>query len=63
MSADDLTLTPIGRVESPLVDAAAAPKQGFEGGPDAWLVLDPGVVEALDGLPLPPELLASQPEA
>ena len=50
MSAGDLTLTPIGRVESPLVESATAPKQGFEGGPDAWLVLDPGVVEALDGL-------------
>ncbi len=50
MSEVDLTFTPIGRVESPLVDPAAAPKQGFEGGPDAWLVLDPGVVDGLDGL-------------
>jgi tRNA-Thr(GGU) m(6)t(6)A37 methyltransferase TsaA len=50
MSADDLGLAPIGRVESTLVDAADAPKQGFEGGPDAWLVLDPGVVDGLDGL-------------
>ena len=50
MSDADLTLAPIGRVESPLADAAMAPKQGFEGGPDAWLVFEPGVVEALDGL-------------
>ena len=50
MSADDLGLAPIGRVESRLVDAADAPKRGFEGGPDAWLVLDPGVVDGLDGL-------------
>jgi tRNA-Thr(GGU) m(6)t(6)A37 methyltransferase TsaA len=50
MSGDDLTLVPIGHVESPLTEAAEAPKQGFEGGPDAWLVFDPGVGEALDGL-------------
>jgi tRNA-Thr(GGU) m(6)t(6)A37 methyltransferase TsaA len=50
MSGGDLTLVPVGRVESTLTDAADAPKQGFEGGPDAWLVFDPGVVDALDGL-------------
>jgi tRNA-Thr(GGU) m(6)t(6)A37 methyltransferase TsaA len=43
-------LVPIGRVESPLTDPAAAPKQGFEGGPDAWLVLEPRYLDALDGL-------------
>jgi tRNA-Thr(GGU) m(6)t(6)A37 methyltransferase TsaA len=48
--SDDLTLVPIGRVESPLADPADAPKQGFEGGPDAWLVFEPSAVEALDGL-------------
>ena len=48
--SDDLTLVPIGRVESPLADPADAPKQGFEGGPDAWLVFEPGVAEALDGV-------------
>jgi len=37
-------------VESPLTEAAVAPKQGFEGAPDAWLVLAPDVAEALDGL-------------
>jgi tRNA-Thr(GGU) m(6)t(6)A37 methyltransferase TsaA len=34
-------LKPIGRVESPLVDRDSAPRQGDEGAPDAWLVLDP----------------------
>ena len=34
------TLDPIGRVESPLIDRASAPKQGDEGAPDAWIVLD-----------------------
>jgi tRNA-Thr(GGU) m(6)t(6)A37 methyltransferase TsaA len=32
-------------VESPLVDRGAAPKQGFEGAPDGWLVFDPEVAE------------------
>ena len=40
-------LTPIGRVESALTDRASAPKQGSEGAPDAWLVFDPAVAEAL----------------
>ena len=41
---------PIGLVESPLVDRAAAPKQGDEGSPDAWLVFDPGVSEGIRDL-------------
>ena len=43
-------LRPIGTVESSLADPAAAPKQGSEGAPDAWLVLEPGVVEGISGL-------------
>ena len=50
MSGVDLTLVPIGRVESPLSETADAPKQGFEGGPDAWLVFEPRIVDALEGL-------------
>jgi tRNA-Thr(GGU) m(6)t(6)A37 methyltransferase TsaA len=41
---------PIGFVESSLTDLAAAPSQGHEGAPDAWLVFDAAVVEALDGM-------------
>ena len=40
-------LKPIGRVESPLTDPAAAPKQGDEGGADAWILFDPGVLDGL----------------
>ena len=43
-------VTPIGRVESSLTDPASAPKQGHEGAPDAWLVLEPAVLDALDGI-------------
>lgn len=41
---------PIGVVRSPLTDPGAAPKQGFEGGPEAWLVFEPDVAEGLTDL-------------
>jgi tRNA-Thr(GGU) m(6)t(6)A37 methyltransferase TsaA len=44
------TLNPVGRVRSPLTDPADAPKQGSEGAPDAEVVLDPDVLEALVGI-------------
>ena len=50
MTETDLTLSPIGRVESTLTEPSEAPRQGSEGAPDAWLVLEPRVREALDGL-------------
>lgn len=40
----------IGRVESPLVDRASAPKQGDEGSPDAWLVFDADVLDGIRDL-------------
>ena len=43
-------LHPIGWVRSPLTDRTAAPKQGFEGGPDAWLEFDAAVLEGLRDL-------------
>jgi tRNA-Thr(GGU) m(6)t(6)A37 methyltransferase TsaA len=46
----EFTLRPIGFVESPLTEQAAAPRQGDEGAPDCWLVFDPDVRDALDGL-------------
>ena len=50
MNQPRIELTPIGRVESSLTDPASAPKQGDEGAPDAWLVFEPEVLEALDGV-------------
>jgi tRNA-Thr(GGU) m(6)t(6)A37 methyltransferase TsaA len=38
---------PIGTVESPLDDRAAAPKQGDESAPEAWLVFEEGVADGL----------------
>ena len=43
-------LRPIGRVESPLTDRAAAPKQGDEGAPRARVVFLPKFREAASGL-------------
>jgi tRNA-Thr(GGU) m(6)t(6)A37 methyltransferase TsaA len=43
-------IRPVGHVESPLTDPAAAPKQGFEGAPQAWLVFSPEVAEAIRDL-------------
>ena len=45
-----MELIAIGVVESPLRDAAQAPKQGDEGAPDAWLVFDASVADGLEGL-------------
>ena len=45
-----IELRPIGRVESSLTDPAFAPNQGDEGAPDTWLVFEPSVLEALDGM-------------
>jgi tRNA-Thr(GGU) m(6)t(6)A37 methyltransferase TsaA len=40
----------VATVESPLIDRAAAPKQGDEGAPEATLVFEVGFAEALDGI-------------
>jgi tRNA-Thr(GGU) m(6)t(6)A37 methyltransferase TsaA len=50
MSEHQFLLDSIGRVESALVDLAAAPRQGDEGAPDAWLVFDPAVRDGLSSL-------------
>ena len=41
---------PVAVVASPLTDPATAPKQGPEGGAEAWLTFEPDVLDALDGL-------------
>ena len=41
-----MELVEVGRVESPLRDRDAAPKQGDEGAPDAWLVFHDEVAGA-----------------
>ena len=43
-------LQPVGFVRSSLRQPEAAPNQGSEGAPDAWLDVDPTLAEALEGL-------------
>lgn len=45
-----MELVAIGTVQSPLTDAADAPKQGYDGSPEAWLVIDGRVAGGLDGI-------------
>jgi tRNA-Thr(GGU) m(6)t(6)A37 methyltransferase TsaA len=45
-----MTLRAIGVVRSAITDPAAAPKQGDEDGPAAWLDLDPAYAAGLAGL-------------
>jgi tRNA-Thr(GGU) m(6)t(6)A37 methyltransferase TsaA len=40
-------IRPVGRVESPLTTRDEAPRQGDEGAPDAWLVFEPTVADAM----------------
>jgi len=53
----DMELVAIGTVESPLRDRAAAPKQGDEGAPEAWLVFEARLAQALEGIAVCDELL------
>jgi tRNA-Thr(GGU) m(6)t(6)A37 methyltransferase TsaA len=48
--ANDFTIRPIGRVESPLASTADAPRQGDEGAPEAYLILNSDVRVGLDGI-------------
>jgi len=48
MPTERFELRPIGVVRSSLDDLDAAPKQGAEGGTEAWVDLDPAFLEALD---------------
>jgi tRNA-Thr(GGU) m(6)t(6)A37 methyltransferase TsaA len=50
-------LHPVGHVVSPLTDVAAAPKQGDEGAPEAWLDIDPRYAAGLAGLAVGDDLL------
>ena len=44
------SLRVIGIIRSTLADRSAAPKQGSEGAPDAWLEVSAFAAPALDGL-------------
>jgi tRNA-Thr(GGU) m(6)t(6)A37 methyltransferase TsaA len=56
-SAIDFTVRPIGHVQSPLTSTADAPRQGDEGAPEAYLILDPIVQAGLDGIGVCDEII------
>jgi tRNA-Thr(GGU) m(6)t(6)A37 methyltransferase TsaA len=56
-AAIDFTVRPIGRVESPLTSTADAPRQGDEGAPEAYLILDPLVQAGIDGIAVGDEII------
>jgi conserved hypothetical protein TIGR00104 len=44
------TIKPIGVIRSELTSREAAPRQGYEGAPEAWIEVNPLVVEGLNGI-------------
>jgi tRNA-Thr(GGU) m(6)t(6)A37 methyltransferase TsaA len=54
---DDAQLRVIGVIESELRTRGEAPKQGEEGAPDAWLVVEAWARAALDGIAVGDELI------
>jgi len=57
MSETHYWLRPIGYVESPLTERDEAPRQGDEGAPGAWLVLDAAMRDAMGDLEADSEVI------
>jgi len=57
MNSPSFTIEPIGFVRSELTSLEAAPMQGDEGGPEAWLELKPQAVPGLMGITAGDELI------
>jgi tRNA-Thr(GGU) m(6)t(6)A37 methyltransferase TsaA len=57
MSETRYLIEPIGWVESPLVERGAAPRQGDEGAPDAWLVFDAPMRQGIRDLRVDTEII------
>jgi tRNA-Thr(GGU) m(6)t(6)A37 methyltransferase TsaA len=53
----DIEVKPVGMIESPLTERAAAPKQGNEGAPRAWIAFEPELIDALQGIEPGDEIL------
>jgi len=57
MIETNYTIEPIGFIRSALTRREAAPRQGFEGAPDAWLEINATVVEGLEGIAAGDEII------
>jgi tRNA-Thr(GGU) m(6)t(6)A37 methyltransferase TsaA len=56
-SAQRFEVHPVGWVRSPIQRPLEAPKQGFEGAPDAWLEVVEDFVPGLDGIEVGREIV------
>jgi len=56
-SSVGFTVRPIGRVESLLASTADVPRQGDEGAPDAYLILDSDIQAGLNGITVGAEII------
>ena len=57
MDPGSFAVTPIGTVVSTLTDREAAPRQGDEGAPDAWIEFEPAVADGLADLEVGTDVL------
>lgn len=54
---ESYTLRPVGVIRSALTDRSAAPRQGSEGAPDAWLEIEAWAADAIRGLVVGDEIV------
>jgi tRNA-Thr(GGU) m(6)t(6)A37 methyltransferase TsaA len=57
MSETNYEIKPIGAIRSELVNREAAPRQGYEGAPDAWVEVNSAVAEGLEGISVGSEII------
>ncbi len=57
MKNNQYLIRPVGIVHSSLRSSEGCPKQGWEGGPDAWLEIYPAFTDALEGISVGSEVL------
>jgi tRNA-Thr(GGU) m(6)t(6)A37 methyltransferase TsaA len=57
MSENTYTIEPIGVIRSTLTNRKNAPRQGYDGAPEAWLELTPAVEQAMLGIAVGDEVI------
>ena len=57
MNENSYEIKPIGIIRSELASREAAPRQGNEGAPDAWVEVNSAVAEGLEGISVGSEII------